>query len=73
MSVIYDYAYFNQQFKNIRQQFGMELALLVMTTVVQVTTVVKVAGVTNFSYNPTGTEKVIFLINGDVTIKALIW
>lgn len=69
--VIYDYAYFNQQFKKFVTTSWDGVSPLTYDDGGRGYQIVKVSGsVNNFSYNPTGTEKIIFLINGDVTINS---
>lgn len=69
--VIYDYAYFNQQFKKYATTLWDGASSISYDPNGKDYQIFKVTGpVANFSYNPTGTEKVIFLINGDVTINS---
>lgn len=71
--VIYDYSYFNQQFKKFATTTWDGVSTLTYDDGGRGYQIVKVAGsVNNFSYSPTGTEKIIFLINGDVTINSNI-
>ena len=71
--VIYDYAYFNQQFKKFVTTTWDGVSPLTYDDGGRGYQIVKVNGsVNNFSYSPTGTEKIIFLINGDVTINSNI-
>jgi hypothetical protein len=71
--VIYDYAYFNQQFKKNFTTAWDGVSAITYDDGGRGYQIFKVTGsVADFNYNPTGTEKVIFLVSGDVTINSNI-
>ncbi len=71
--VIYDYAYINQQFKKNFTTAWDGVSAISYDDGGRGYQIFKVTGsVTDFNYNPTGTEKVIFLVSGDVTINSNI-
>ena len=71
--VIYDYAYFNQQFKKYATTTWDGTSTISYDDNGKGYQIFKVNGsVNNFSYSPTGTQKVIFIVNGDVTINSNI-
>ena len=71
--VIYDHAYFNQQFKKYATTVWDGISPISYDDNGSGYQIFKVTGnVTDFNYNPTGTQKVIFLVSGDVTINSNI-
>ncbi len=69
----YDHDYFNQQFKKYTVTTWNGSDSIVYNDGGRGYQIFKVTGdVTNFSYNPTGTEKVIFLVDGNVTVSSNI-
>jgi len=71
--VIYDHAYFNQQFKKYSTTVWDGTGTVTYDDAGKGYQIFKVLGsVTDFNYSPTGTQKVIFLISGDVTINSNI-
>ncbi len=69
----YDHDYFNQQFKKYIVTTWNGSDSIVYNDGGRGYQIFKVTGdVTSFSYNPTGTEKVIFLVDGNVTVSSNI-
>ena len=70
---IYDYAYFNQQFKKYVSTVWDGVTPIVYDDGGRGYEILKVSGnLSNFDYSPNGTEKVIILVDGDVTINSNI-
>ena len=69
--VIYDYNFFNQQFKKYVTTAWDGTSPLVYDDKGKGYQIFKVTGsIADFNYSPVGTQKVIFLVNGDVNIGA---
>lgn len=69
----YDWAYFNQQFKKYKKTVWDGSSALVYDGGSEGYQIFTVNGnVNNLTVNPTGSEKIIFLINGNVTINSNI-
>lgn len=67
---IYDYGYFNQQFKKFTVTTWNGVDPINYDDNGNGYQIFKVNGsINNFTYSPTGTQKVIFLVNGDVTVS----
>ncbi len=69
--IIYDWAYFNQQFKKYASTTWDGVSSLTYDDAGKGYQIFSVTGdVANFNFSPTGTQKVIFLVKGNVTISS---